>query len=85
MSKHSFDPSDYDEGMYSQERNNEVADHLESYVEAITTLFILEGKDAEEVENACKVIKKAVKNLRNGKPEKVYDEEEFEKYMMSRG
>ena len=72
-------------GMYNQERNNEIADHLEAYVDAVTTLFILEGKREEDVNAAIKTVKKACKNLREGKPEKVFDEERFEEYMMTSG
>ena len=31
-------------GMYDQERNKEIADHLEAYIDAVDSLFILEGK-----------------------------------------
>lgn len=65
------------EGMYNQTRNNEIADHLEAYVDAVENLFILEGKKESEVEEAVKTVRKACKNLREGKPEKVFDEERF--------
>ena len=64
-------------GIYNQKRNNEIADHLEAYIDAVQNLFILEGKKEEDVEEAIKVIKKAIKNLREGKPEKVFDEDRF--------
>ena len=66
------------EGMYNQERNNMVADHLEDYLDAIQNLFILEGRKESEVKDAIKTVKKAIKNLREGRPEKVYDEERFD-------
>ena len=31
-------------GLYDQERNNEIADHLEAYVDTVLSLFIIEGK-----------------------------------------
>ncbi len=82
MSKHS-NYSDYSGGiadMYNQDRNNEIADHLEAYVDAISSLFIVEGKKESEVKDAIKVVRKACKNLRDGKPEKVFDLERFEEY-----
>lgn len=63
--------------MYNQKRNNEIADHLESYVDAVENLFILEGKKESEVKDAIKTVRKACKNLREGKPEKVFDEDRF--------
>jgi hypothetical protein len=65
-------------GMYNQERNEEVANHLEAYLDAVDSLFILEGKSEDEIKKAKKVVKKAIKNLRAGKPEKVYDADRFE-------
>ena len=68
------------EGMYDQERNNEIADHLDAYIDAIDNLIIIEGKDTDEIKKAKKKIRKAAKNLRDGKPEKVFDEERFEEF-----
>lgn len=68
------------EGMYDQERNNEIADHLDAYVDAVDNLIIIEGKDSDEIKKAKKKIRKAAKNLRDGKPEKVFDEERFEEF-----
>lgn len=65
------------EGMYNQTRNNEIANHLEEYVDAVQNLFILEGKKEEDVKEAIKVVNKAIKNLREGRPDKVFDEERF--------
>ena len=69
--------------MYDKVRNEQLADHLENYVESITSLFILEGSDADEIKKAKKIIKKAVKNLRNGHPEKVFNEERFEDFIIN--
>ena len=68
-------------GMYDQERNKEIADHLEAYIDAVDSLFILEGKSEEEIKKARKIVKKAIKNLREGKPEKVYDASRFEEVL----
>ena len=70
-------------GLYNQERNNEIADHLEAYVDTVLSLFIIEGKKVKEVDEAIEVVRKAIKNLRNNKPEKVFNLERFEEYMMS--
>ena len=75
MSKH-HDGS----GICNQERNEKIADQLESYIDAVDNLIIIEGKDVDDIKKAKKKIKKAIKNLREGKPEKVFDEERFEEY-----
>ncbi len=83
MGKKNYDDYDYDDGsinMYDQERNNEIADHLEAYVDAVSTLFIIDGKKEDDVKSAIKTVRKACKNLREGKPEKVFDLERFEEY-----
>ena len=70
--------TDYESGgMYDQKRNNIIADHLEAYVDSIDNLFILEGKEESDIKEAKKIIRKACKNLREGKPEKVFNEERF--------
>ena len=69
-----------DSGIYNQERNEEIANHLEAYLVAVDNLIISEGKDVVEIKKAKKKIRKAIKNLRDGKPEKVFDEERFEEY-----
>lgn len=79
--KHKKHYGDYSSSMYDQERNEKLADHLEEYANTIDSLFILEGKSVEEVEDAFKIIRKACKDLRDGKPEKVFDEERFEEYL----
>ena len=66
-----------DESIYSQQKNDEIANQLEAYVEAVEDLFILEGKKESEVKDAIKTVKKACKNLREGRPEKVFDEERY--------
>lgn len=70
--------NDFDNGMYDQSRNNQIADHLESYIYAIQNLLILEGKRKEDIKKSVKVIQKCIKNLRKGKPEKVFDKHRYE-------
>ena len=69
--------------MYDSKRNNELADNLENYVDTITSLFILDWMDVDKIKKAKKVVKKAVKNLRNGHPEKVFNEERFEDFIIN--
>ena len=66
--------------MYDQDQNNKIADQLEAYLDAVDNLIIIEGKDVDEIKKAKKKVKKAIKNLREGKPEKVFDEERFDEY-----
>ena len=61
----------------SQKQLNLIADHLESYVDGIDNLFILEGKEEGEVEKSEKRILKACKYLRAGEWEKVIDKEKY--------
>lgn len=69
--------------MYNQERNDQIAQGLEDYIDTVQNLCILEGRNEEEIENAIKHVKKAIKNLRKGHPEKVFDEERFYEYIYS--
>ena len=73
----------YGEGMYNQEKNLQIAEHLEAYLDASENLFIFEGKKEADVKDAVKVIRKAIKNLKEGKPEKVFNEERFEEFYNS--
>ena len=43
----------------------------------------IEGSELNALRGAEKTIKKACKNLRNGQPEKVFDEERFDRYIES--
>ena len=67
--------------LYNEQRNNMVADTLEKYIDVINQFCILEGKNKDEVKKANKKIKKAIKNLRENKPEKVYNVERFYQYL----
>lgn len=71
--------------MYNQEDNEKLADHLEAYVDTITRLFILDGVSEKVVKHAKEVIDEACKNLRKGKPEKVFSKKRFRKYLEMNG
>jgi deoxyribose-phosphate aldolase len=67
--------------MYNQDRNDAIADGLENYIDMVNNLCILEGRNKDEIKSSIKRVKKAIKNLRNGHPEKVFDEDRFYEYI----
>ena len=69
--------------MYNQTRNEHIADCLEYFVSEMNSLFIRVGRNSDDIKKAEKTIKKACKSLRNGRPEKVFDEERFDRYIES--
>lgn len=72
---------DYNEGIYNEERNKRIADQLDAYVDAVENLLIIDGVNVDEIEEAKKTVRKMTKRLRNGKPEKVFDEDKFEELL----
>ena len=56
----------------------QIADQLENYVDAATTMLVIEGQSEEDHKWAIKVVKKNIKNLRKGRPDKVFSEEMLE-------
>ena len=44
-------------GIYDQERNNRIADNLESYIDAIENLLIVEGKNVERNNKSEKIVR----------------------------
>lgn len=68
-------------GNKDQARYDSIASNLEVFVDDISTLFIFEGQKEKDIEEATKVLKKAIKHLKNGKPEKVLNMEKFEEYV----
>lgn len=64
-----------------QARYDSIASNLEVFVDDISTLFIFEGQKEKDIEEVTKVLKKAIKHLKNGKPEKVLNMEKFEEYV----
>lgn len=67
----------------SKEQSNydRIADNLDIFVNDVATLFIFEGRKEKDVNEAIKTLKKAVKHLRNGKPEKVFDMDKYEELL----
>ena len=49
------------------------ADQLDEYITTVSDLLIIEGRSEEEVRRSIKVVRKAIKNLRDGKYDKVFD------------
>ena len=49
-----------------QARYDSIASNLEVFVDDISTLFIFEGQKEKDIEEATKVLKKAIKHLKNG-------------------
>lgn len=68
---------DFDDSIYDQKTNEEVADSLEKYCEEVKRFIIPDGRSAETVKKSMKKVKKAIKHLREGRPEKVFDEEGY--------
>ena len=60
-----------------------MANDLENYLEIVDKYIIIEGLTPEEYKSAKKEIKKLIKHLRNGKGEKVFDEERYLAYIES--
>lgn len=67
--------------MYNQDRNERIANSLEEYLDVVTNLCIITGKKKKDVKKAKKVVKQAIKDLRNGHPERVFDEGRFYDYI----
>lgn len=65
----------------SDKFNIRVADKLEAYVDAIDSMFILEGKNEKDVQKAIKIVREAIEDLRKGKVEKVFNMNEFDNYL----
>ena len=80
MSK-GYSKKDHRSEIYNQAKNDEIANQLEEYIDVIDKFIILEGKSIESVKKAKKTVKKAIKNLREGHPEKVYNMERYEEYL----
>ena len=64
-------------GLYSKQRAEEHACMLEEFANVADNYLIYEDMDPEKKEKALKVVRKAVKNLRKGRYEKVYDREKY--------
>jgi len=67
----------------SKKHNNEyegintmqVADQLENYLQAAMTMLVIEGQSEKTYHKSIKTVKKAIKDLRKGRPDKVFSED----------
>ena len=66
---------------YDHELSKKIADSLEQFLYAVNTYIIIEGKKSKSIEKATETVEKAIKDLRKGKEEKVFDEAGYEKYI----
>ena len=71
-----------DYGIFSEKICKEIAQQLEDFLDA-TNLIIIENKSYKDVEKASEKVRKMIKNLREGKPEKVLNEEAYLDYVNS--
>lgn len=65
---------------YDESICKDMADHLEAYTDTLEKFCIVDGKPIRDVEEGIKRVRKAIKNLRNGHPEKEIDEEEWYRF-----
>ena len=66
---------------YDHNLSKKIADNLEQYIQSVSTYIIIEGKSVKKIDEATEVVKKAIKDLRKGKEEKVFDEDGYNKYI----
>ncbi len=66
----------YNQG-YDQNELNKIADSLEEYVDHFDTFIIRDGLDEDKYKKAVKIIRKAIKNLRAGNGDDVFDTERY--------
>lgn len=85
MGKKKKKHKDYDYGIYDEDLCKDIANHLEAYVNAVDDFAIVDGKPVKNIKKALDVIRKTIKHLRNGNPEKEIDEEEYILYMEELG
>lgn len=75
--------SDFFEFDYRDPENNEkLADQLEKYLDCVNRFIIFPDQDKKAIDKAQETIKKAIKNLRKNRPEKVFDMEKVSNYDM---
>lgn len=70
----------YNQG-YDQKELDDIANCLEEYLELFDTFIIREGTDADEYKKAKKTIRKAIKDLRSGNGDDVFDKDRYEEMM----
>lgn len=61
--------------MLSKTAANYIADNIQSYLDLVETCVIISNVSQDDYQKAMKRAKKAIKNLREGKLEKVLDPE----------
>lgn len=66
---------------YDQKELETIADCLEEYLYLFDTFIIREGTNEDEYKKAVKTIKKAIKNLREGNGDAVFDSDRYEQMM----
>lgn len=66
---------------YDQKELDNIADCLEEYLYLFDTFIIREGTDEDEYKKAVKVVKKAIKRLREGDGDAVFDTNRYEEMM----
>ena len=54
-------------------REEEISNQLEEFIKTVKDMIIFVDKPEEEIENAYKVVEKAIKDIRNGKGHKVFN------------
>lgn len=62
---------------YDQKELDAIADSLSEYVEHFDTFIIRDGLDEEKYKKSVKIIRKAIKNLREGNGDAVFDRERY--------
>lgn len=65
---------------YNKHECKKIADQLEEYVDTISTLVIINDKPKKKVKKAIKVVREAIKNLREGRPDEVFNHDNYMEY-----
>ena len=71
----------YQSTRYPQKMMNEYADTLEAYTDIFDRFIIKDAIKEDDYKWALKTIKKAIKNLRKGNGDEVFDPERYEEIM----
>lgn len=71
-------------GLYSEEKAKQDARKLEEFANIAENYLIYDDLTPEQKEKSIKVLRKAAKNLRKGKYDKVYDREGYIEDMEAR-
>ena len=75
MGKHDYDYMDYD-----KHECKKIADQLEEYIDTISTLVIINDKPKKKVKKAIKTVRNAIKDLREGRPDEVFNHDNYVEY-----